>query len=85
MKLEDQFDCTNRNLRGTMLIREVKSKPHQIRRVLPVHGDETLHIVGKEKAKQVKTKTLTLLDRYANGSFVFDEDSFGEIEDVYLN
>ncbi len=85
MKLEDQFDCTNRNLRGTMLIREVKSKPHQIRRVLPVHGDETIHIVGKEKAKTVKAKQLTLLDRYANGSFVFDEETFGEIEDVYLD
>jgi len=53
--------------------------------VLPVHDDETLHSIGKEKAKTVKTKQLTLLDRYANGSFVFDEETFGEIEDVYLD
>ncbi|WP_214771053.1 DNA topoisomerase IV subunit A [Exiguobacterium sp. s133] len=83
MRLSDQFQITNRALRGQQLLRDLKSKPHQVAALLDVTNQKELLLIGKEQAKSIQIGSLSYLDRLSNGSFAYDEEKFGPLVDWY--
>ncbi|WP_214804541.1 MULTISPECIES: DNA topoisomerase IV subunit A [unclassified Exiguobacterium] len=83
MRLSDQFQITNRALRGQQLLRDLKSKPHQVAALLDVTNQKELVLIGKEQAKSIQIGSLSYLDRLSNGSFAYDEEKFGPLVDWY--
>ncbi|WP_214851123.1 DNA topoisomerase IV subunit A [Exiguobacterium sp. s193] len=83
MRLADQFQVTNRALRGQQLLRDLKSKPHQVAALLDVTNQKELVLIGKEQEKSIQIGSLSYLDRLSNGSFAYDEEKFGPLVDWY--
>lgn len=83
MRLSDQFQVTNRALRGQQLLRDLKSKPHQVAALLDVTNQKELVLIGKEQEKSIQIGSLSYLDRLSNGSFAYDEEKFGSLVDWY--
>lgn len=83
MRLADQFQITNRALRGQQLLRDLKSKPHQVAALLDVTNQKELLLIGKEQEKSIQIGSLSYLDRLSNGSFAYDEEKFGPLVDWY--
>ncbi|WP_029330206.1 DNA topoisomerase IV subunit A [Exiguobacterium oxidotolerans] len=83
MRLSDQFQVTNRALRGQQLLRDLKSKPHQVAALLDVTNQKELVLIGKEQEKSIQIGSLSYLDRLSNGSFAYDEEKFGPLVDWY--
>ncbi|WP_214808983.1 DNA topoisomerase IV subunit A [Exiguobacterium sp. s102] len=83
MRLSDQFQITNRALRGQQLLRDLKSKPHQVAALLDVTNQKELLLIGKEQEKSIQIGSLSYLDRLSNGSFAYDEEKFGPLVDWY--
>ncbi|WP_114570838.1 DNA topoisomerase IV subunit A [Exiguobacterium flavidum] len=85
MRLADQFTVANRALRGLQLLRDLKSKPHQVAALIDVTQASEMTLVGKNQTKTVQVSSLSFLDRLSNGSFVYDEEKFGTLVDLYIN
>ena len=83
MRLTDQFQVTNRALRGQQLLRDLKAKPHQVAALLDVTNQKELVLIGKEQEKSIQIGSLSYLDRLSNGSFAYDEEKFGPLVDWY--
>ncbi|WP_214849220.1 DNA topoisomerase IV subunit A [Exiguobacterium sp. s138] len=83
MRLADQFQVSNRALRGTQLLRDLKSKPHQVAALIDVTQAKELILIGKEQEKTMQVPSLSFLDRLSNGSFAYDEEKFGPLLDWY--
>ncbi|WP_131503738.1 DNA topoisomerase IV subunit A [Exiguobacterium sp. s166] len=83
MRLADQFQVSNRALRGTQLLRDLKSKPHQVAALIDVTQAKELILIGKEQEKTIQVQSLSFLDRLSNGSFAYDEEKFGPLLDWY--
>lgn len=83
MRLADQFQVSNRALRGTQLLRDLKSKPHQVAALIDVTQAKELILIGKEQEKTIQVPSLSFLDRLSNGSFAYDEEKFGPLLDWY--
>ena len=77
IKLSD-FDKTSRAKRGLLIIREVKTNPHEVKKVLIEDVKEHI-IVDYGKLKEFKLTELGINDRYSTGSSLVK----GEIENVY--
>lgn len=83
MRLADQFQVSNRALRGTQLLRDLKSKPHQVAALIDVTQAKEVILIGKEQEKTIQVQSLSYLDRLSNGSFAYDEEKFGALVDWY--
>ncbi|KOP29238.1 DNA gyrase subunit A [Exiguobacterium sp. BMC-KP] len=83
MRLADQFQVSSRALRGLQLLRDLKSKPHQVAALIDVTQAKELVLSGKEQEKTIQISSLSFLDRLSNGSFAYDEDKFGPLLDWY--
>ncbi|WP_404274255.1 DNA topoisomerase IV subunit A [Exiguobacterium undae] len=83
MRLADQFQVSNRALRGTQLLRDLKSKPHQVAALIDVTQAKEVILIGKEQEKTIQVQSLSYLDRLSNGSFAYDEEKFGALIDWY--
>ncbi|MGX9807646.1 DNA topoisomerase IV subunit A [Exiguobacterium acetylicum] len=83
MRLADQFQVSSRALRGLQLLRDLKSKPHQVAALIDVTQAKELVLSGKEQEKAIQIGSLSFLDRLSNGSFAYDEDKFGPLLDWY--
>ncbi|WP_214720845.1 DNA topoisomerase IV subunit A [Exiguobacterium sp. s192] len=83
MRLADQFQVSNRALRGTQLLRDLKSKPHQVAALIDVTQAKEVILIGKEQEKAIQVQSLSYLDRLSNGSFAYDEEKFGALIDWY--
>ncbi|WP_215084209.1 DNA topoisomerase IV subunit A [Exiguobacterium sp. s78] len=83
MRLADQFQVSSRALRGLQLLRDLKSKPHQVSALIDVTQAKELVLSGKEQEKTIQIGSLSFLDRLSNGSFAYDEEKFGPLLDWY--
>lgn len=83
MKLTE-LELTTRAKRGSLIIRELKSNPHRIVRLMVMKNNATVFMKSKkDHIETVETENLRFNDRYSNGSFVIDESVFGEVETVW--
>lgn len=83
MRLADQFQVSSRALRGLQLLRDLKSKPHQVAALIDITQAKELVLSGKEQEKTIQIGSLSFLDRLSNGSFAYDEEKFGPLLDWY--
>lgn len=75
-----ELDVIARARRGLLILRTLKSKPHEVKFLIPIDDeDETIELVAESGANYIfQPKELQNVDRSNNGSFVFDEDKDGE-------
>jgi topoisomerase IV subunit A len=81
-----EFEKTSRAKRGLMMIREVKSNPHQIVASLLTNPDEQKVMIRTEKGETetIMLSQVRLADRYSNGSFIIDTDEAGEVCEMWV-
>src|SRR5699024_1483149 len=82
MKLSE-FEKSTRARRGTMMLRELKAKPHRIIGFFALQKAQQL-IYKSDKEKSITTIPfeMPLSDRNSNGSFIIETDEDGNIISV---
>ncbi|ADH99426.1 DNA topoisomerase IV subunit A [Salisediminibacterium selenitireducens] len=79
------FEKTTRAKRGVIMLKELKKAPHEVAACMAVHGQETLVLESETRTRHaVIPKQLRLSDRYTNGSFIYDVQSEGPVQDVWM-
>ncbi|HLR66250.1 DNA topoisomerase IV subunit A [Virgibacillus alimentarius] len=79
-----EFTMSSRAKRGSMMLRELKNKPHRITGFFILNDNET--VCFQTKADEIHSVTpikLPASDRYSNGSFIIDSDNHGEVFNVW--
>lgn len=79
------FDAGARAQVGTMLLKEIKSKPHRLVGAVLFADDINAVIMSESDRSTVRGKSIRVTGKYVNGSFVVDEDAFGEVTDVHFD
>lgn len=75
-----EIELTGRAKRGVQILKELKSNPHRIYRVLVANENETLVLLTKNGVEeQIAVSSLNHADRYSNGSLRVDTLSDGEL------
>ncbi|WP_100333711.1 DNA topoisomerase IV subunit A [Bacillus alkalisoli] len=75
-----EFDKGTRAKRGLVMLREVKTNPHEIAAVELVRDNVFVYIqTVKGVIEQVDPVSLRNNDRYSNGSFVLDQQEAGDV------
>jgi len=83
MKLTD-FEPTSRAKRGVVVLRELKTNPHRIIGFeVAQNKDEVFLLTEKQQIFSVKPGSLRFNDRYSNGSFLFDENESGKLQELW--
>ena len=83
MKLSE-FEQGTRARRGTMMLRELKAKPHRIIGFFVLRKEEQVCFKTAKGETIIETPyELPVSDRHSNGSFVIDIDQVGEITSVH--
>ncbi|SDL70522.1 DNA topoisomerase IV subunit A [Sediminibacillus halophilus] len=83
MKLSE-FEPSSRAKRGSVMLRELKRKPHRITGFYLVHDNEVLQFkTANGSIQSVLPLDLPKSDRYSNGSYVVDSDEKGEVVEVW--
>jgi topoisomerase-4 subunit A len=80
-----EFEKASRAKRGVVMVRELKSNPHRIVKVIPVTGDKEVVLIqtSNSMVESIDPVNLRSNDRYSNGSFVVDTDEQGSVTDVW--
>jgi topoisomerase-4 subunit A len=80
-----EFEKASRAKRGVVMLRELKTNPHRIVKIIPVIDAEDLVIVqtANNGVESIDPSNLRSNDRYSNGSFVVDTDDAGFVIDVW--
>ncbi|MGG2088228.1 DNA topoisomerase IV subunit A [Priestia aryabhattai] len=79
------FEESARAKRGLVMVRELKSNPHQIAKVKAISQEHYMIVESsKGQIEQVDPSTMRASDRYSNGSFVLDQSEAGNLVDVWL-
>jgi len=66
--------------RGTLMLRELKGKPHRIRGFFFTHEDDVICMqTATGKQHELFALDLAISDLRSNGSFIIDEDQDGEV------
>lgn len=65
-----EFEKTSRAKRGLMLLREVKSNPQEILKVLVLDAKQNIIIKSNDKEKELKLTEIPIMDRYSVGSTI---------------
>ncbi|BFJ00097.1 DNA topoisomerase IV subunit A [Priestia sp. Y58] len=80
-----EFEESSRAKRGLVMVRELKSNPHQIAKVKAISKEHYMIVESsKGQIEQVDPSTMRASDRYSNGSFVLDQSEAGNLVDVWL-
>ncbi|MGG0033404.1 DNA topoisomerase IV subunit A [Priestia megaterium] len=80
-----EFEESARAKRGLVMVRELKSNPHQIAKVKAISKKHYVIVESsKGQIEQVDPSTMRASDRYSNGSFVLDQSEAGNLVDVWL-
>lgn len=79
------FETGARAQVGTMLLKEIKSKPHRLVGAKLFDGNINAVIVSESNNSMIRGKDIRVTGKYVNGSFVVDEDQFGEVIDVHFD
>ncbi|TYR80569.1 DNA topoisomerase IV subunit A [Priestia megaterium] len=80
-----EFEQSSRAKRGLVMIRELKSNPHQIVKVKIVTKQQFVFIQSeKNHVEQLDPATMRPSDRYSNGSFAVDQNEVGNVIDVWI-
>ncbi|WP_017549022.1 DNA topoisomerase IV subunit A [Salinicoccus carnicancri] len=76
------FEEGSRAQVGNMLLKDIKSKPHRLINARLVKDD--IDILLKSAASEFRTnaKSIRMSGKYSNGSFIVDENTFGEVNEV---
>ncbi|WP_110113324.1 DNA topoisomerase IV subunit A [Bacillus sp. CGMCC 1.16541] len=75
-----EFEQSSRAKRGLVMVRELKSNPHEIVKVITVTNDDMIYVqTTKEVIEQIDPATMRNSDRYSNGSFILDQSDAGTI------
>lgn len=83
MKLSE-FELSTRAKRGMITLRELKSNPHRVVGFEAARTtDEIFLLTEKQKVFSLKPDSLRFNDRYSNGSFLFDENESGQLQEVW--
>ncbi|ASN05603.1 DNA topoisomerase IV subunit A [Virgibacillus necropolis] len=83
MKL-NEFTKTGRAKRGSIMLRELKKKPHRVQGFFVINEQETISFkTDKGEEQSVYPLDLSSSDRLSNGSFVIDTDNQGEVVEVW--
>jgi topoisomerase IV subunit A len=75
-----ELEKTSRAKRGLLIIREVKSNPQYINKVLTINTRDLIGIKVNDDIKYIKNSELTIADRYSVGSLVVK----GNISNVFI-
>ncbi len=79
MRLKE-FEKSTRAKRGVVMLRELKSNPHRVVGLQLTQGKEIVFLETENGTTQeVNAGSFKASDRYSNGSFVIDQDEFGEV------
>ncbi|MBM7703769.1 DNA topoisomerase IV subunit A [Metabacillus iocasae] len=79
-----EFERSTRAKRGLVMVRELKSNPHEIVKVITINNEYVLYIkTSKEIIEQVDPAPMRNSDRYSNGSFIIDQSEAGTIIDSW--
>ncbi|MED4239786.1 DNA topoisomerase IV subunit A [Priestia megaterium] len=80
-----EFEESARAKRGLVMVRELKSNPHQIAKVKAISKEHYMIVESsKGQIEQVDPSTMRASDRYSNGSFVLDQSEAGNLVDMWL-
>jgi topoisomerase-4 subunit A len=80
-----EFEESARAKRGLVMVRELKSNPHQIAKVKAISKEHYMIVESSNgQIEQVDPSTMRASDRYSNGSFVLDQSEAGNLVDVWL-
>ncbi|WP_100399069.1 DNA topoisomerase IV subunit A [Bacillus sp. FJAT-44742] len=79
-----EFETSTRAKRGLVMLRELKSKPHQ---VVGLEKFETNDVIAvqteNEEVTHIETSILRNTDRYSNGSYVVDTKKNGDVHEAW--
>lgn len=78
------FEAGGRGQVGTMLLKDVKSKPHRIVGGGVIQGDASVILKSSKEQFEINAKSIRVTSKYVNGSFVVDENQFGVVEEAYV-
>ncbi|AOM83023.1 DNA topoisomerase IV subunit A [Salisediminibacterium beveridgei] len=79
------FEKASRAKRGLIMLKELKKSPHEVVKLLSIVGNDILWLESTSLTTyELNPKSFRLSDRYTNGSFIFDAQSEGEVQDVWL-
>lgn len=73
------FESGGRSQVGSMLLKDVKSKPHRIVGGALIRGDADIILYSETEYFETTARSIRVTGKYVNGSFVVDEDSFGAV------
>ncbi|CAM4156416.1 DNA topoisomerase IV subunit A [Lacicoccus alkaliphilus] len=79
------FETGARAQVGTMLLKEIKSKPHRLVGAVLFADDINALIISESDRSTLRGRNIRVTGKYVNGSFVVDEDEFGEVKDVHFD
>lgn len=84
MAIYKELEKSTRARRGLVMLRELKKAPHRIAGAVIVDHNDTVRLLSeKGKVVDVSMDQLRHADRYNNGSYVLDQDSDGDVIDVW--
>lgn len=76
------IDEGSRAQAGNMLLKEIKSKPHRLVGAAIINNDIDIALKSASNTFKTNAKAIRVSDKYSNGSFVVDENEFGEVTEV---
>ena len=81
------FEAGARAQVGSMLYKDIKSKPHRIvaAAVTSLGQDLQIEIQSENSSHTLRANEVRLSGKYSNGSFVVEEESFGIVTQAYFN
>lgn len=81
-----EFTLAKRAQRGVVVLRELQTNPHRIIDAKLVTNDEIIVLATEKNEKlPVVAKSLRLVDRQSNGSFIADEKKDGLVTHIYTD
>ncbi|MCU7558505.1 DNA topoisomerase IV subunit A [Macrococcus capreoli] len=78
------FEESKRANRGLIILKELKSNPHEIVNAYIITENMPFEIVSENETYQGNTQDIRVADRYTNGSFIVDDKEFGKVEHFSL-
>ena len=72
---------------GSMLYKDIKSKPHRVvaASVTGAGKDQTIEIMSETNAHTLRANEVRLSGKYSNGSFVVEEETFGIVTHAHFS
>ncbi|MFC3418282.1 DNA topoisomerase IV subunit A [Salinicoccus hispanicus] len=78
----DTFESAGRAQVGSTLLKEIKSKPHRIIGARLIENNIGMTLRSSGSSFDLDARSIRVSGKYANGSFVVDENEFGEVKSI---